>query len=667
MRKLSLLAAASALVLGTAANAGQLQIKLKNVNGNGNTAADDATDTATGVTTIDRPGFIIRTTTTPNPIHPDLEPVVTTGKIKSTGAAVAAERTFTERHPFNAHMEVNFTRIDTDDPNSGLVEFLPDEFLAQIFINGGVLKERVNGEDFFRNGMMGEGNLDFDVIADESGDQTGEIGDTNIFVSVINRANGRQTDFGLVLPILSTGGDDNPLSPCEPIQIQAQLFNTVGFGGPAALGSPDIATLLTCEPSFGFQINEGQAKVDFETDFKSFLTYDDHQSRQAITIGSFDVSIWNNLFDPKADPNSDDRTVGSEDIESHEITFQFEDLTGIESAQLVDAAEGGAVIAEGVLDRTANTVSFSTGYDFVADDPIVTDIDHDGSDESTDVEENVTAWLQITAFAPGTPKFEKVDIVDDKGDVIGQEKRPTGAGAIDHQAVSISANTLNLVEPCKDLTTNLTQGTVTDSSTPKFICDLPLPTGDFSELTLTGQNFGPFDWVGQGNALTRNFFRVTHLPLVDGHGEPITSLKGVMTLKNTTGGGGAAGALFDDTYKFDLPFDPNVPNAGANGVYMITPGIITNILVAAGAPGAAFGTSDISFTFFVNNGGGSAIASTSDVNVANFKIDVDRLMINSDGSMVPYGDNANDSNSDHAVSGDDGRFGPKTPLKFLDK
>ncbi|MEM1193396.1 MAG: hypothetical protein AAGH42_08405 [Pseudomonadota bacterium] len=585
---------------------------------------------------------------------------MTTGKIKSTGAAVAAERVISEEHPFDAHFELNATRFDAD---SELVEFLPDEFLLQVEVGGATFKSALNGEDLIRNGMMGEGNLDADVL-----DNTGGLGESYVEVSVVNQGNGRHTDFGLLLPLAVTGGDASILTPCAPVQVQVQAFSTVGFGGPAALGSPDVITIMTCEPSFGFDINQGRAKVDFQSDFKSFLTYDTHEPRQAITIGSFDVAIWNNLFDPKADPNSDARTVGSEDIASHDITFQFEDVTGIESVQLVDAADGGAVIAEGTLDRATNTVSFSTGYDFEAADPIVTDIDHDGSDEETDVEENVTAWLQITAFATGTPKFEKVDILDSKGDVIGQEKVPTGAGAIDHQTVSISANTLNLVEPCKEsdgVTINGSLGG--DSKAPKFICDLPLPTGDFAELTLTGQNFGPFDWVGQGNALTRNFFRVTHLPLIDGHGEPITSLKGVMTLKNTTGGGGNAGALFDDTYKFELPFDPAVPNMGANGVYMITPGAITNILNDAGAPGAAFGTSDISFTFFVNNVGGAAIASQSDANVANFKIDVDRLMINSDGSMVPYGDNANDSNSYHAVSGDDGRFGPKTPLKFLGK
>ncbi|MEM1193395.1 MAG: hypothetical protein AAGH42_08400 [Pseudomonadota bacterium] len=660
MKKLSLLAAASVLVMSTAANAGQLELKLKNINGNGNTAADDSIDTTTGVTTIDRPGFIIRETQTANPLHPDLPPIVTVGKIKSTGAAVADERVISEEHPFEAHFELNATRID---PDSELVEFLPDEFLLQLEVGGATFKTALNGEDLIRNGMMGEGNLDADILAN-----TGGLGESYAEVSVVNqRDNGRQTDFGLLLPLLITGGDTDILTSCDDVQVQVQAFATVGFGGPAALGSPDTITIMTCEPSFGFTFGAKEAKIDFQTDFKSFLT-PQHDPVQSLTVGSINLSIWNNLFDPKADPESLDRIVDSTDIESHEMVLQFEDLTGIESVDLVSSDGYGGVIATATLDRAAGTATFVVtpdDYEFIAETR-VEDIDHDDSDEDVMVEENASAWVQLTAFEPGTPKFIKEDILDDKGVVVGTIKVPTGAGAIDHQVISIASNTLNLVEPCKERDGVTINGGAGGAKTPKFVCSIPLPTGDLAELELTGQNFGPFDWVGQGNAATRNFFRVSHLPLIDGHGEPITSLKGVMTMKNTTGRTGTTGELYDDTYKFELPFDPAVVNQGANGVYLITPGAITNILNDGGAPGAAFGTSDLSFTFFVNSAPGQDPASPFSFS-ENFKIDVDRLMINSDGSMVPYGDNANDSNSEHAVSGDDGRFGPKAPLKKLQR
>ena len=658
MKKLSLLAAASVLVMSTAAYAGQLQLKVKNINGNGNGAANDSIDTATGVTTIDRPGYIVRTTTTANPLHPDLPPVVTTGKIKSTGAAVASERVISEEHPFEAHFELNATRFDED---SELTEFLPDEFLLMLDVNNATYKVALNGEDVIRNGMMGEGNLDADVLG-----LTGGLGDSHAEISVVNQGNGRHTDFGLLLPLSITGGDADILTPCEPVEVQVQAFSTVGFGGPQALGAPDSITIMTCEPSFGFSASAKEAKIDFQTDFKSFLT-PDHDPVQALTIASINLSIWNNLFDPKAAPDSDERIVDASDIESHDIVLQFEDLTGIEFVDLVSSDRMGDVISSGVLDRNAGTVTFSVSpddYDF--EDMIRTsDIDHDGNEEETLVEQETSAWVQLTAFERGTPKFEKVETIDDKGNVT-ITKVPTGAGAIEHQVISIVENTLNLAEPCKERDGVTINGDTGGSAkTPKFICEIPLPTGTLSELVLTGQNFGPFDWIGQGNQPTQNFFRVSHLPLVDGHGEAITSLKGVVTMKNTSGRFGTTGELYDDTYKFELPFDPAVPNRGANGVYLITPGVLAQILNRGGAPGLAFGTTDLSFTFFVNSAPGGLPANPFR-NSENFKIDVDRMMVNSDGSLSAYGDNSNDGYSEHSVSGDDGRFGPKVPLKKLD-
>ena len=61
--------------------------------------------------------------------------------------------------------------------------------------------------------------------------------------------------------------------------------------------------------------------------------------------------------------------------------------------------------------------------------------------------------------------------------------------------------------------------------------------------------------------------------------------------------------------------------------------------------------------------GGPGALATEDS--ANFKIDVDRLML-SGGTLVPYGDNSNDGSSEHMRSGDEGRFGPKVALKKLD-
>lgn len=663
MKKLTMLAAASALALGTAAQAGQLELKLKNINGGaGSNPANDAIDTATGVTTVDRPSYVLGTILITDDTDPHADPIATIGKIKSTGMALAAERVVSEEHPLEAHFELNATRFDTDGI---LTETLPDEFLLTVEVSGAVWKTQLNGEDLIRNGMMGEGDLDADVLGG-----TGAEGTTTAEILVNNiPGNGNQTDFGLLLPLRITGGDNDILTPCDPVQVQVQAFSTVGFGGPSALGAPDVTTIMTCEDSFGFTANGGVAKVDFQVDFKGFLD-DFHNPTDSVTIGYITPAIWNNVFDPKAtDFDSEigvglDRNVDITDIESYNITFQFLDLTGIEEVNLLDAPDG-SVFASAVLNRDANTATFV--IDNMSDLPSILqeniipgDIDHDGDDENTLVEQLATAHVQLVAFGPDVDKFEKVETIDPKGDVV-ITKVPTGNGAIEHQPISISENFLRLNAPCKERDGVTIVGGVANAKAPKFICEIPLPTGPFAELTLTGQNFGPFDWVLQGPS--QNFWRVSHLPLVDGHGNPLTELKGLLTLKNSAGNGTTTGAEFDGAYKFSLPFDPTVRDRGMNGVYLLGTTRVNQILAENGMP-ANFGSTDISWTFFVNSVPGSGETADLFKFSENFKIDVDRLLLSPDGTFTEYGDNANDSNSRHSVSGDTGRFGPKVPLKL---
>jgi len=660
MKKLTMLAAVSAMAIGTAAQAGQLELKLKNINGNGNDAIDDYMDVPTGQITIDRPNYILGQIVVPS-VDPHAPPLMVPAKVKATGAVLASERVVSEDHPFEAHFEVNATRFDDDGE---LTEFLPEEFLLEISVNNAVWKQNLNGEDLIRNGMMGEGDLDADVLGG-----TGAEGTSFAQVSVINQGNRKQTDFGLLLPLRATGGDNDILTPCEPIQVQVQAFSTVGFGGPQALGPADIITIMQCDESFGFRAESGLAKVDFQSDFKLFLDEDHKGPYDRITVGSFYLDVWNHLFDPKT-TDEEQRIVDVSDIDRHEITLQFIDLQGIEEVNLI--TEAGPVA--GTLNRAAATASFvipGAAFEAIAEDSTEVaegdeDIDHDGTPETTLVEQTAHATIELVAFGPDADKFIKEPIFNDKGEQIGENKVPTGAGAIDHQNIFISENTLFLDEPCKERDGITINGSVGgDTKAPKFICSIPLPVGlDIGELQLTGQNFGPFDWVFQSNAAPDNFFRISHYPLVDGHGEPVTSLKGIMTLKNSTGTNGSDGALYDGTYKFDIPFDFAVPARGRNGVFQLGPQDVANIIAAdpGNAPNTAFGTSDISFTFFVNSAPGAGSAPVTSFS-ENFKIDVDRLIM-TNGVMVPYGDNSNDSNSDHAVSGDQGRFGPKVPLKF---
>ena len=93
MRKLSLLAAASVMAMASAANAGLLELKVKNVNG---AAGADGTDTVSGQTTIERVGLVDG----PGGL-----------KVKGTAAIVASERVFSPLHTYSAHIELNLSLI----------------------------------------------------------------------------------------------------------------------------------------------------------------------------------------------------------------------------------------------------------------------------------------------------------------------------------------------------------------------------------------------------------------------------------------------------------------------------------------------------------------------------------------------------------------------------
>ena len=159
---------------------------------------------------------------------------------------------------------------------------------------------------------------------------------------------------------------------------------------------------------------------------------------------------------------------------------------------------------------------------------------------------------------------------------------------------------MNFSTPCKAADGSTVGGTA-GFGEAFFDCTQELGDGEIGVIDGSGQNFGPFDWVSSGGQ-AQNFFRVTHIPSIDGHGNPLTSLKGELTLKNSAGNASVSGTQFDGTYKFDLPINLDVANRGRDGVYLINSAMIANI-VADGSVGFGgnFGQSDISMTFFVNS------------------------------------------------------------------
>ena len=632
MRKLSLLAAASVMAMASAANAGLLELKVKNVNG---AAGADGTVTVSGQTTIERVGLVDG----PGGL-----------KVKGTAAIVASERVFSPLHTYSAHIELNALRFD-DDPTDGNIPLLPEEMLVRLTLlqpGGDVsFKERFNGEDFIREGMLDEGE---DLNATTFGN-TGNVGEQVVTFLLENDDEEGYQDFGVVLPIQTT--------VCEPIGVQIELFAQDSAPiNEGAIISDDTLVIQECADSVKFAATPGFGKIDFQQDFKGFLDQLTHVPGIATDIGYVELALHANLFDPKAS-NLSDRYVNPALAESYTLVLQFENLIGIEQVNLNGGHGGVAPIQSAELDYVNHTATFFfddmtslAGAAGIVDvGPF--DFQHNGNAEAFPAEVSVKAHIELVAFGSDADKF----ITDPKTGATLQVN-----GAIEHQSIDISTNALRMNPPCKEL-----DGTIVGSAsptTPKLFCDINLATGPFADLILTGQNFGPFDWVQSNPNIVANFFRVSHLPSVDGHGEPITEIKGVMSLKNSSGNFTFPGEAYDGDCKFTMT-DNDGPLTGSNGVFNIGPAMIAAILASddCAAPNPGFGTSDISFTFFVNStpGGPGALATEDS---ANFKIDVDRLML-SGGTLVPYGDNSNDGSSEHMRSGDEGRFGPKVALKKL--
>ena len=456
MRKLKLLAAASVMAMATSANAGLLELKVKNVNGE-NPA--DGTDIVSGQVTIERVGLYD----------------VPSGKIKGPGAIVAAERIISPNHPYSAHIELNAMRFD-DDPTDGNTPLLPEEMLVRLTLSqagaGDVsFKERFNGEDFVRTGMSSEE----DELNATTFGNTGNVGDQVVTFLLENQEEEGFQDFGVVLPIQSTS--------CAPISVQIELFAQDSAPiNEGAIFSDDTLEIQKCADSIKFDPTPGFGKIDFQQDFKGFLTQETHEPRLYTDIGYVELALHANLFDPKAS-NPSDRYVNPALAESYTLVLQFENLIGIEDVNLNGDEGGVAPIQSAELDYVNHTATFFfddmtslAGAAGILDvGPF--DFQHNGNAEAFPAEVSIKADVELVAFGDGADKFT----VDEK----------TGAtlqinGAIEHQTIDISTDALRMNPPCKQL-----DGSIVGSAsptTPKLFCDINLATGPFADLILTGQN-----------------------------------------------------------------------------------------------------------------------------------------------------------------------------------
>ena len=700
MKKLTLMAAVSALTLGATAHASELELKITNING------DDVTpEVDDGSSSVDSPDFALLPIDQKDPFtHEPLPPIFQ--KVLQNNVIFANERFVGNTHPRQVKFELNATAINLPPHVSPGPTPLPDTFLVQVDISGGTF---ISTQGVIRPGKIDEaGNL-----VNENELFTNDAG-TSFVSNVQLGGNNVNTDPDVGLSLSITQDDCTPIVATVSI-LDSEVSVINGQISNAVIHGPETITLSECAISQAGEIEPGVIKADFEEDFKGFLTADhapiahDEYAR----VGQTHVAIWNNLFDPKA-AGFEARRLDVTDLDAdhgYALQVTFEDLTGIDSARvlLIDEEGNDLGLDPVIVDlggrfasETATAIDVAGSGPFGVDafdttqalraggvlnfyvpqatlEAAVETIECSGGGDhpvTIDCEQNLYFALEVSAFGQ-KKKTTNVTRPAPEGEVSGPVKEDNGNGVIAHQVITAS-HRLNFSTPCKAADGSTVGGTA-GFGEAFFDCTQELGDGEIGVIDGSGQNFGPFDWVSSGGQ-AQNFFRVTHIPSIDGHGNPLTSLKGELTLKNSAGNASVSGTQFDGTYKFDLPINLDVANRGRDGVYLINSAMIANI-VADGSVGFGgnFGQSDISMTFFVNSVPGSArvgtpleSAFTEDFlpgeehaflgNLANYKLDVDRLIL-SGGTFAPYGDNSNDGFSIFTISGDDGRFGPKTPLK----
>ena len=661
MLKKSLMAAVSvAAIIAAPAHAGELKAEIDDVNslndvrpGEDFNSFGQSCDVADGLRQDVRCGFTSGVTIDSTEHwsigdHPTVPTVI-----------FANERFVGPEHPVEAHYEVNL--YDSDD-------IFTDEVETKISIVGGYFKKAFSPNQIVRPGSderYSETAFGFGLTP--AGATESEF--------VIN-TDVPESAIGFILPLKFDDPED-----CE-LTVQFDVSRQVA--GTPFFQTTDPLLLAVCEDSISSDTEIKDVHVDYRQSFKGFLIparmlFDEtgdtaileseefrrgkpvfYQSEWA-NIGSIGLWLDNNLVDPKTPIINQspilDRYFEVSDISRWDIELQFENLVGIKSVELI--SKRGRVSVYGDLDYDANTASFgltqsngglrliNNSRDCAA---TVEELYHEGHgggglSEHCYVHIRIHAWgegrldesalkyfpegsmLAGDEYDPGDGKTILVPIPGTKG-----EKRPIQVnGAIQHQEIYLSRSEATL-SPNHDENP--------DPTIVKFDTPIKLSEGDqVGKLKVNGQVFGPFDWVGDTSVPVKSAFRVTGLPSVDGHGNTIGAYEGVITLENSS-----KGPAYDGDYKFSIP-----ASAVVNGEINIMPGEMRTLLEAGGAPiPALYGRTDVTWNWFVESLG----------------VDMDRLL-NTNGTFSDFGDNGNDSNSEHSISGDDGRFGPKKGGKIV--
>ncbi len=597
LKKVLLTAASAAAVTMGAANAGELLAELRNVN----TGAGDHTDSNAGFLSFCGAQSALGLTICSR------EPSVEKPFPGVPYAVIAIERFVGLDHPMDAHVEVNLR----DDTNAPTIE---NPSTVTITLRGATWKQNFSIPQIVRPGSDGI----FSAVATPV--INGVAGGTQARFVLTPRTENNvlvEEAIGFTLPIQMTS--------CNDVFVDFSVVSNVpGFPAVERTASTQI---LACDGSVAPIVQNGGGKIDYQQDFKGFSEENSdgaHVAVDYVTIGGLGLRAIANLFDLKADPNSQESRVDVEtDVEAIEFDLMFEDLIGIKEISLGDGARRRLTDAE----YRSGMVSFRLNRSMIAtllDGLIGDDLPSKGETRSD------AFAIRLHAFPAGERNGPKsINIFDAKGDLIRTEL--TGVGAIKHQDVAVARLLVDFdpekvpgAPAVKFVKFDGTRGTLIDS---KVL---------LGNLRSTGINFGPFDWVSDGTDGTTHVFRATHVPTHDAHGNRIDPVKYQIEIKGPTNGGAYAG-----------PFKCSAPQRDNKEIVLSSASLTACIRGNIGGTGN-FGRGDVSFTFFVNEP----------------KMDVDRLMIRN-GIATDFGDNGNDASSLKAQSCDDGRFGPHVDNKLL--
>ncbi len=316
--------------------------------------------------------------------------------------------------------------------------------------------------------------------------------------------------------------------------------------------APETIThpIAQCKDSIKTDFGGKDVKIDYYTDFTSFLVGENHRPDRWANVGMIVIDLHHNLVDlksPKSAKHLHHSVFDVSDIETWDLTFQFDNLRGIQNVCLHSRCAD-------VMDYDLDQARFSlTNSQIRSMFDISAANGHDKGGKTI----GTPVWINIHAFP--------------------ENSTDTNAGPIDHQVISIVENAINL--------------TPTECTAPhcvKFFSPEREDGGDLAELKKTGINFGPFDWVAQPSALVKSYFRVTGIPK-----ETVPDVKGLIIVENASNG-----KQFDGSYKVDFP--DHLIN---NHELMLTPQMIGQILADGGMPSSNWGRADLSFTFFVGKEG----------------------------------------------------------------